>query len=54
MLEQLHKQRKNQMETKECSHPQGKFIRCKDGASFYVCVDCTEEYLEYEDTGCGG
>jgi hypothetical protein len=35
-------------------HRRVEFFKCQDGTSVYICANCGEEFIENEDTGCGG
>lgn len=37
-----------------CAAHNIQFNRCFEGTSVYKCEGCGKEYIEYEDTGCGG
>lgn len=35
-------------------HKAVQYDRCEDNASIFKCLDCGEEFVEHEDSGCGG
>lgn len=35
-------------------HKAVQFNRCYQGTSIFICGDCGTEFIENEDTGCGG
>jgi len=35
-------------------HKAVQFNRCENSTSVYRCEDCGEEFVEYDDSGCGG